>query len=196
MADRKDYVKRKTKETNVDLELVIDGRGKAKIKCEPAFFGHMLELFTRHGLFDLKIAAAGDLAVDDHHLVEDVGICIGKALREGLGDKRGITRYGFAQVPMDEALVEVAVDLGGRAYFVYKVQTPAKKVKKFDVQLVEEFLRALAFEAGMNLHVRMIYGRNTHHIIEAVFKALGRALDAASRIDPRVQGVPSTKGKL
>ena len=134
--------------------------------------------------------------MDDHHLVEDVGICIGRSFREGLDQKRGITRFGFAQVPMDEAVANVTVDIGGRPYLVYQIKTRARKVKKFDVQLVEEFLRALAFEAGINLHVRMLYGKNTHHIIEAIFKALGRALDAASRIDPRVEGIPSTKGKL
>ena len=157
---------------------------------QPALFFRSIEIRRMPGF------PKGDLEVDDHHLVEDVGICIGRSFREGLDQKRGITRFGFAQVPMDEAAANVTVDLGGRPYLVYQVKTPARKVKKFDVQLVEEFLRALAFEAGMNLHVRMLYGKNTHHIIEAIFKALGRALDAASRIDSRVEGVPSTKGKL
>ena len=196
MAKRTGSTKRKTTETEIDLKLIIDGRGNAKIDCGLPFLEHMLKLFARHGLFDLKIAASGDLAVDDHHLVEDLGICLGLAFKNGLSDKKSIARYGFAQVPMDEAAVNVTVDLSGRPYFVYRVRPPARKVKKFEVQLIEEFLRALAFGAEMNLHVQMLYGANTHHILEAVFKALGRALDAASRVDSRVTGVPSTKGKL
>ena len=196
MAKRKGTRKRKTRETNIDLELTIDGRGKSWIDCGLPFLEHMLELFTRHGLFDLKIKASGDIEVDDHHLVEDLGICLGQAISNGLGGKEGIVRYGFAQVPMDEALVNVTVDLSGRSFFVYGVKLPAKKVKNFEVQLVEEFLRAVAFGAEMNLHVQMLYGKNTHHIIEGIFKSLGRALDAATRMDPRVVGVPSTKGKL
>jgi imidazoleglycerol-phosphate dehydratase len=196
MAARKGTRKRKTRETNIDLELTIDGRGKSRINCGLPFLEHMLELFTRHGLFDLKVKATGDIEVDDHHLVEDLGICLGEAIKNGLGAKEGIVRYGFAQVPMDEALVNVTVDLSGRSFFVYGVKLPAKKVKNFEVQLVEEFLRAVAFGAEMNLHVQMLYGKNTHHIIEGIFKALGRALDAATRTDPRVVGVPSTKGKL
>lgn len=196
MAGRTGTRKRKTRETNIDLELTIDGGGQSRIKCGLPFLEHMLELFTRHGLFDLKVRASGDIEVDDHHLVEDLGICLGQAISNGLGGKAGIVRYGFAQVPMDEALVNVTVDLSGRSFFVYRVKLPAKKVKNFEVQLVEEFLRAVAFGAEMNLHVQMLYGKNTHHIIEGIFKALGRALDAATRIDSRVVGVPSTKGKL
>ena len=196
MAKRKSSTKRKTTETEIDLQFTIDGRGQAKIECQLPFLQHMLQLFARHGLFDLKISASGDLEVDDHHLVEDLGICLGLAIKNSLSDKRGISRYGFAQVPMDEAAVNVTVDLSGRPYFIYRVRPPAKKIKKFEVQLIEEFLRALAFGAEMNLHVQMLYGANTHHIFEALFKALGRALDAASRIDPRISGVPSTKGKL
>jgi len=196
MAKRKGTRKRTTRETDIDLELIIDGSGRAAIECGLPFLEHMLELFARHGLFDLKLKAAGDIEVDDHHLVEDIGICLGRAIKNGLGEKHGIVRYGFAQVPMDEALVSTAVDLSGRPFFVYRVQLPAKKVKNFEVQLIEEFLRAAAFSAEMNLHVQMLYGRNTHHIIEGIFKALGRALDEATRTDPRVVGVPSTKGTL
>jgi len=187
---------RKTKETDIRLDLALDGRGRTRIATTIPFFDHMLELLAVHGLFDLTIEAKGDTAVDDHHLVEDVGIVLGKALAVALGDKRGIARYGSATVPMDEALATAAVDLSGRPYFRYDVELSARKVKDFEVQLVEEFLRAFAFNAEMTLHVVLEAGRNTHHCVEAVFKAIGRALDAAVRIEPRRAGVPSSKGVL
>lgn len=187
---------RKTKETDIRLDLALDGRGRTRIATTIPFFDHMLELLAVHGLFDLTIKAKGDTAVDDHHLVEDVGIVLGKALAVALGDKRGIARYGSATVPMDEALATAAVDLSGRPYFRYDVELPARKVKDFEVQLVGEFLRAFAFNAQMTLHVVLEAGRNTHHCVEAVFKAIGRALDAAVRIEPRRAGVPSSKGVL
>jgi len=187
---------RKTKETSIALDLVIDGTGRTRISTTIPFFNHMLELLATHGLFDLTVKAKGDTAVDDHHLVEDVGIVLGKALAGALGDKRGITRYGSATVPMDEALATAAVDLSGRAYLRYDVELSAKKIKQFEVQLLEEFLRAFAFNAQMTLHVVLEAGRNTHHCGEAIFKAIGRALDAAVRVDPRRAGVPSSKGVL
>jgi len=195
-AKRSASVERTTKETQVALTLALDGRGAARIATTIPFFDHMLELLATHGLFDLTIKARGDTRVDDHHLVEDVGIMLGKALAEALGDKRGIVRYGSASVPMDEALATATVDLSGRAFFRYEVALRAKTIKRFDVQLVEEFLQSFAFNAQMTLHVVLEAGRNTHHCIEAVFKAIGRALDAATRLDPRRSGVPSSKGVL
>jgi imidazoleglycerol-phosphate dehydratase len=187
---------RKTKETQVALTLALDGTGAARIATTIPFLDHMLELLATHGLFDLTITARGDTRVDEHHLVEDVGIVLGTTLAEALGDKRGIARYGSATVPMDEALATAAVDLSGRAFLRYEAALPAKRIKGFDVQLVEEFLRALAFNARMTLHVVLEAGRNTHHCVEAIFKAVGRALDAATRLDPRRAGVPSSKGVL
>ena len=156
----------------------------------------MLDLFTKHGQFDLKVNANGDIEVDGHHTTEDIGICIGQALREALGDKKGIKRYGNAFVPMDEALAQVVIDLSNRPHFELKGEFPSSQVGTFDVELVHEFLWKVALEARMNLHVIVHYGHNTHHMIEAVFKALGRALDEATMIDPRIKGVPSTKGML
>lgn len=187
---------RTTKETRIELTLALDGAGRTKMSTTIPFFDHMLDLVGTHALFDLAVSASGDTAADDHHLVEDVGIVLGEALREALGDKRGIVRYGSATVPMDEALATAVVDLSGRAFFRYDVTLPAKTVRRFDVQLLEEFLRAFAFNAQMNLHVVLEAGRNTHHCIEAIFKALGRALDEATRTDPRRAGVPSSKGVL
>ena len=187
---------RKTKETDIRLELGLDGAGKTRISTTIPFFDHMLELMATHGLFDLTVKARGDTGVDDHHLVEDVGIVLGKALAEALGVKRGIVRYGSASVPMDEALATAAVDLSGRAFLRYEAALPAKKVKQFEVQLLEEFVRAFAFNAQMTLHVVLEAGRNTHHCTEAIFKALGRALCAATRLEPRRTGVPSSKGAL
>jgi len=193
---RTGIVKRDTKETNIDLKLVLDGRGEAAIKTEIPFFDHMLTLMTKHGLFDLDIAAKGDIEVDDHHTVEDVGICLGEALRKALGDKRGIKRFGYARLPMDEALGEVSIDISGRAFLVFNVNAPAKRIKKFEVQLVEEFMRAFVNTASITLHVNLIYGKNTHHIYESIFKALGKALDEATAIDARQKAIPSTKGIL
>ena len=189
-------VARTTKETSIQLELSIDGTGRAQIDTGVPFLDHMLDLFARHGLFDLKVKAAGDLEVDYHHTVEDVGLALGQALRESLGDKIGIRRFGEATVPLDEALVQSVVDLSGRPFFAYEVRLKQAKIGNFDVELIHDFLLALVNQAGMNLHVRMLAGRNPHHVIEAAFKGFARALDAATQRDPRVRGVPSTKGTL
>lgn len=189
-------VKRDTKETNIDLKLVLDGRGEADIKTKVPFFDHMLTLMAKHGLFDLNIKAYGDIEVDDHHTVEDVGICLGEAFKKALGDKKGIKRFGYAKLPMDEALGEVSIDISGRAFLVFNVDAPAKRIKKFEVQLVEEFMRAFVNTASITLHVNLIYGKNTHHMYESIFKALGKALDEAVAIDVRQKAIPSTKGIL
>lgn len=196
MPGRIGEVLRITKETKVKVFLEITGQGNFQGDTGVPFFNHMLELCTRHGLFNLNLNAQGDLAVDAHHTVEDVGITMGQALRQALGERIAIKRYGSAFVPMDEALILVAVDISGRPYLEFNVNFTASQVGGFDTELVEEFLRALATHAGLTLHVRMLSGKNTHHIIEAVFKALGRALREATEIDPRGQGVPSTKGIL
>ncbi|WP_226085851.1 imidazoleglycerol-phosphate dehydratase HisB [Mesobacillus sp. S13] len=189
-------VNRYTNETKIDLDFSIDGEGKTKLDTGVPFLSHMLDLFAKHGQFDLKVDAKGDVEVDGHHTTEDIGICIGQALREALGDKKGIKRYGNAFVPMDEALAQVVIDLSNRPHLEMRAEFPAQQVGTFDVELVHEFLWKLALEARMNLHVIVHYGKNTHHMIEAVFKALGRALDEATTIDPRVKGVPSSKGML
>ena len=194
--ERHASISRKTNETDIQLAFTIDGEGKAELDTGVPFLTHMLDLFTKHGHFNLTVTAKGDTEVDDHHTTEDIGICLGQALREALGDKKGIKRYGNAFVPMDEALAQVVVDLSNRPHFEFRGQFPSEKVGTFDVELVHEFLWKLALEARMNLHVIVHYGRNTHHMIEAVFKALGRALDEATMIDPRVKGVTSTKGML
>ncbi|HET7522037.1 MAG TPA: imidazoleglycerol-phosphate dehydratase HisB [Bacillales bacterium] len=194
--ERKAKVNRKTNETDISLRLAVDGNGDADLRTGVPFIGHMLELFTKHGKFDLSVTADGDTDVDDHHTTEDIAICLGQALREALGDKHGIQRYGDAFVPMDEALAHVVVDLSNRPHFELRGEFPSQKIGTFDVELVHEFLWKLALEARMNLHVIVHYGRNTHHMVEAVFKALGRALDEATLADPRVKGVPSTKGML
>jgi imidazoleglycerol-phosphate dehydratase len=194
---RKTSVERKTKETVIKIEIDLDGTGRYKIDTSIPFLDHMLSLMSKHGLLDLKIKAKGDIEVDDHHTVEDTGIVLGKAFRQALGDMRGIRRYGQAAVPMDESLATVNLDMSGRPYLVYKVEFPKKsKLKDFDPDLIEDFLQAFVSHSGTTLHVLVPYGRNTHHIIEAVFKALGRALRQAVEIDLRVKGVPSTKGKL
>ncbi|MBO3651875.1 MULTISPECIES: imidazoleglycerol-phosphate dehydratase HisB [Bacillus amyloliquefaciens group] len=187
---------RTTNETDIKLAFEIDGEGKADISTDVPFLTHMLDLFTKHGQFNLTVDAKGDTEIDDHHTTEDIGICLGQAFLEALGDKKGIKRYGSALVPMDEALAQVAVDLSNRPHLEMRAAFPQAKVGTFDTELVHEFLWKLALEARMNLHVIVHYGTNTHHMIEAVFKALGRALDEASSIDPRVKGVPSTKGML
>lgn len=188
-------VGRKTSETDIALELVVDGSGASSVVTGVGFLDHMLTLFARHGLFDLTVRCQGDTQVDDHHTVEDVGIALGQALRQALGDKAGIVRYGSFTCPMDEALVACHVDLSGRACLAYHL-TIDGKIGRFDGELVREFFGSLAANALMNLHLRQLDGVNRHHIAEAAFKAAGRALDAATRIDPRVQGVPSTKGTL
>jgi imidazoleglycerol-phosphate dehydratase len=189
-------VARKTRETDIRLELGLDGSGRTAVKTGVPFLDHMLELLGKHGLFDLAVQARGDVEVDDHHTVEDVGLVLGQALRQALGDKAGIRRYGEATVPLDEALVQTVVDLSGRPFLVYDVQIKRARVGRFDVELIHDFLLALVNQAGMNLHVRMLSGRNPHHVIEATFKGLARALDVATQHDPRVRGVPSTKGTL
>ena len=189
-------VARKTKETDIRLELHLDGDGRCTVKTGIPFLDHMLELFSRHGLFDLTVQARGDLEVDYHHTVEDVGLVLGQAMREALADKAGIRRFGEATVPLDEALVQTVVDLSGRPFLAYDVRIKQAKIGSFDVELIHDFLLALVNQAGMNLHVRMLAGRNPHHIVEATFKGLARALDVAAQRDPRVRGVLSTKGTL
>jgi imidazoleglycerol-phosphate dehydratase len=189
-------VTRTTKETAIRLTLDLDGSGRSEISTGVAFLDHMLELFARHGFFDLGVEAKGDLHVDYHHTVEDVGLVLGQALREALGDKAGIRRFGEATVPLDEALVQSVVDLSGRPFFAYDVKVAQQKIGQFDVELIHDFLLALVNQAGMNLHVRMLAGRNPHHVVEATFKGLARALDAAVQRDARLRGVLSTKGTL
>ena len=190
-------VERKTKETDIRLSINLDGEGKYIIDTSIPFIDHMLSLMSKHGLFDMKIKARGDIDVDYHHTVEDIGIVLGTAIKQALGNMKGISRYGQASVPMDEALAVVSLDLSGRPYLVYRVGFPKKsKIKNFDPDLIEDFLQAFAGNCSVTLHVESPYGRNTHHIIEAIFKALGRALKQAVSIDPRVKDVPSTKRRL
>ena len=197
MAVRKSSVKRKTTETNIKINFNIDGKGKGSINTQMPFLDHMLTLFTKHGLFDLYIDASGDLEVDYHHTVEDIGIVMGQAITRAVGEKRGIKRYGSAEIPMDETLASVALDLSGRPYLIYNVSLPRKvRIKEFDPDLIEDFFQAIVNNSGITLHINLQYGRNIHHIFEAIFKAFGRALDEATTIDSRISGVPSTKGKL
>ena len=193
---RKAKIERKTLETGVELELVIDGSGEHDISTGIPFFDHMLTHIARHGFFDLKVSATGDTEVDFHHSVEDIGICLGQAFKIALDGYKGIVRYGNALVPMDEALVSVAIDIGGRPHLVFNAKIERAKVGDFDTELVEEFLKAFSNHLGCNLHVNAMYGSNTHHIIEAIFKALAQALDAPTMKDKRVTGVLSTKGKI
>lgn len=193
---RQYQISRRTNETDIKLTFKIDGEGKNQIDTGVPFMNHMLDLFAKHGHFDLQVQAVGDIEIDDHHTTEDIGICLGIALKEALGDKKGIRRYGNSFVPMDESLAQVAIDLSNRPHLEFRAELPQAKVGSFDTELVHEFLWKLALEARMNLHVVLHYGSNTHHMIEAIFKALGRALDEATSIDPRVKGVPSTKGML
>jgi len=190
-------VSRETNETCVNISLNLDGEGKGEINTGAPFFDHMLELFARHGFFDLCVDARGDVEVDYHHLVEDVGLALGQAVRKALGDRAGITRYGFFVLPMDETLVTVSLDLSNRPYLVYNAEPPVTFVRDFNVNLFKEFFQAFANEAGANLHVRLEYGEEPHHVVEAVFKGFARALDAATRYEPRLGGaIPSTKGTL
>lgn len=194
---RKATIKRKTKETDISLSLNLDGRGDYRVNTSIPFLDHMLSLLSKHSLIDMRLRAKGDTHVDYHHTVEDIGIVLGKAVKEALKDMKGIRRYGSSIVPMDEALAMVSIDISGRHYLVYKVALPKRsKLKNFDADLIEDFLQAMVSSGGLTLHVNVPYGRNTHHIIEAVFKALGRALKEAVSIDKRVKGVPSTKGRL
>lgn len=189
-------IKRRTGETEVEVHLELDGTGRYRVETGIGFFNHLLSLLARHSCFNLEVHARGDLEVDGHHTVEDVGICLGLALKEALGAKEGIARYGQALLPMDDALVLVAVDLCGRGYLGYRAALPAERVGNFETELVEEFLRAATANGQFTLHVQLLAGRNTHHIAEAIFKGLGRALRAAAALDPRESGIPSTKGVL
>jgi imidazoleglycerol-phosphate dehydratase len=190
-------IERKTKETEIKIELCLEGTGKYAVHTSIPFLDHMLSLMCKHGLMDLKLRAKGDIDIDHHHTVEDTGIVLGKALRQALGDLKGISRYGQASVPMDESLATVSIDISGRPYLIYKAEFPKRsRLKDFDPDLIEDFFQAFASHAGITLHIGVPYGRNTHHIIEAIFKAAGRALRQAVAIDPRVKGVPSTKGRL
>jgi len=193
---RKKASQRKTKETAISLALNLDGKGESKIQTGVGFLDHMLDLLARHSGIDLEVKAVGDLHVDDHHLVEDVGLLLGKTLKESLGKKRGLARYGWAVLPMDESLVMCALDLGGRPYLSYGLELPAKRIKGFETELIEEFFRAVTNAGAINLHLTQLAGRNTHHIIEAAFKAFARALGQAVAPAGRTQGVPSTKGVL
>ncbi len=189
-------VKRTTRETNIFIRLCLDGTGQGKIDCGIPFMNHMLELFARHGLFDLDVAAHGDLEVDCHHTMEDLGLVLGEALKKALGDKKGIRRYGHTILPMDEALLLVALDLSGRPYLVYDVTPPADYILHLDVRLFHEFFQAFAVSSGMNLHIKQLSGAEVHHVFEGIFKALAKALDQATQFDPRIEGVLSTKGQL
>ncbi|MHC5034558.1 MAG: imidazoleglycerol-phosphate dehydratase HisB [Planctomycetota bacterium] len=195
--ERRAVAERKTHETSIRVELTLDGAGVSEIATGVGFLDHMLDLLTRHGLFDLQCKASGDLDVDAHHTTEDVGIVLGTAFAEALGDKRGIARFADARVPMEDSLAAIGLDLSGRGHLVYNVKFPSDKVGDFDVELVEEFLRAFCLNAGITLHVDLVRGNNSHHIAESVFKGTARALRAAVAIDPRLAGqVPSTKGVL
>lgn len=189
-------ITRETAETQIQLTIDLDGTGQNEIQTGVGFFDHMLTLFARHGLFDLTVHASGDLHVDQHHTVEDVGICLGRAIAQALGDKSGIRRYGSMSLPMEETLVSSALDLSGRFAFVFKVEFPTEKIGEFDTELVQEFWNAVAANVMMNLHLILHHGSNSHHISEATFKATARALREAVNIDPRQPGVPSSKGTL
>ena len=194
--ERISKVERKTSETDITLQFGIDGTGVVKIDTGIGFFDHMLNSFARHGFFDLECLAKGDLEVDCHHTIEDVGIVLGQAIKEAIGDKKGLNRYGSFILPMDEALVLCAIDLSGRPYFVYDVNLTTERVGGMDTEMVKEFFYAISYSAGMNLHIKMLEGSNNHHIIEAVFKAFAKALDIATKRDERIVDVLSTKGSL
>lgn len=193
---RKAKIERKTSETNIRILLDLDGTGKGKIDTTIPFLDHMLTLLARHGLFDLTVKGSGDTDVDDHHLVEDIGICLGRAVKEALAGKEGINRYGSATVPMDESLAAVHLDVSGRAYLVYDVNFGSRGIKTFDLALIREFFAAFAGASGMTLHVKVMYGKNNHHMAEAIFKAFARALLEAVARNARIRGVLSTKGTL
>ena len=193
---RQAQLTRETRETSIKLAINIDGSGKSQISTGIGFLDHMLELFAKHGFFDLTIEEKGDTHVDYHHSMEDLGLALGSAIAQAAGDKVGIRRYGSFLLPMDEALAEIALDLSGRPYLVYDVKMPATQVGDIDVQLFHEFFQALCVKAGLNMHIRLLAGEETHHVLEAIFKAFAKALDQATTFDPRVQGVLSTKGCL
>ena len=178
------------------MKINLDGKGINNLRTEIYFLNHMLTLFARHGFFDLEIKAKGDLEVDYHHTIEDIGICLGEAIKKALQDKKGIKRYGFTILPMDESLVQVALDLSGRGQLIYRVQFKQERVGSFEVSLVEEFFRALSYHSGMTLHINLLYGKSSHHIIEAIFKAFARSLDEAIREDNRLNNIPSSKGVM
>lgn len=195
--ERKATLTRKTAETDIALALAIDGRGRSQIATGVPFFDHMLTLFAKHGLFDLEVSCKGDVDVDYHHTVEDVGLVLGDAFKQALGDKLGIRRYGFFLLPMDESLARVVVDIGGRPHLVYEAEPPTMFVRDFNIVLVKEFCRAFSNALGCNLHVKLEYGEEPHHVAEAIFKGLARALDLATQVDPRAAGqLPSTKGRI
>jgi imidazoleglycerol-phosphate dehydratase len=193
---RKSVIKRVTNETDVNIEFLIDGTGESNIDTGIGFLDHMFTLFSRHGLFDIVIKAVGDLHIDAHHTVEDIGIVLGKAIKEAVGEKKSIKRYGHSLLPMDETLVLLAIDLSGRPYLAYDVNFPNQMAGGMETQLFQEFFRAVAINAEMNLHIKVLYGQNTHHMLEAIFKAFARALDEATRYDDRIEGVMSTKGTI
>ncbi len=196
MKKRTSNINRKTTETTIKISLNLDGEGKRTISTGIGFFDHMLDLLAKHALFDLEIKASGDTEIDYHHTVEDVGICLGQAVKEALGDKAGITRFANISVPMQEALANIALDIGGRSALVFNVKLDTEKVGDFDTELIKEFLEAFSVNAGINLHVDVPYGENSHHISEAIFKGVAKALDRATRLDERTDEVPSTKGIL
>ncbi|TCW38102.1 imidazoleglycerol-phosphate dehydratase [Thermohydrogenium kirishiense] len=193
---REAEVNRKTAETEVYVKINIDGAGKSHINTGIGFLDHMLNLFSKHGLFDLQVEAKGDLYVDSHHTVEDIGITLGQAFLKALGDKKSIKRYGLSYVPMDEALIRAVVDISGRPYLYYDLELKMQALGNFETETVEDFFRAFAYNSYITLHVEQLHGKNTHHIIEGAFKALGRSLDEATKIDDRIDGIPSTKGVL
>jgi imidazoleglycerol-phosphate dehydratase len=194
--EREATIVRKTRETDITVELRLDGKGEAQIETGIPFFDHLLDSFARHGLFDLRVRAKGDLHVDQHHTVEDVGIVLGQAVRRAIGDGAGLRRFGSARIPMADARILVDLDLSNRAYFVWRVELPRDWVADFDAALVEDFLYAFCMNGGVDLHVERSYGHNIHHVLEGIFKGLGRALDEATTRDPRIQGALSTKGSL
>lgn len=196
MNERTASLKRKTKETDIEIRLNLDGSGVYRNRTGIPFLDHMLDLLAKHALFDLQVKCRGDLEVDYHHTVEDVGLALGDALNAALGDRKGITRYGWSLLPMDEALAQVALDLGGRPYLVYSLATKKRKIRDFDVDLMEEFWRAFATQARMNLHIAHLYGQEPHHALESIFKGVAKALLAACTRNPRIKGVPSSKGKI
>lgn len=196
MTERFAQIKRDTTETQIELALNLDGEGNRELTIPVPFLRHMLDLFAKHGGFDLRVNANGDIDIDDHHTVEDIGIALGQAFREAIGDKKGIRRYGNRFTPMDEALAQVTLDISGRSFLVFNAQFPKEYVGTFNTELVEEFFRAFAGNAGVTLHINVPYGTNTHHMIEAIFKAFGGALSEAVAIDPKMKGIPSTKGVL
>jgi imidazoleglycerol-phosphate dehydratase len=193
---RKATLLRKTRETEISVSLNVDGQGKARVKTSIGFLNHLLELFSAHSLIDLNLRAKGDLEVDQHHTMEDIAITLGQALKKALGDRKGIRRYGFAFVPMDESLARCVVDLSGRSYLVFSAKLSQRMTKDLEAEMVEEFFRALAANLGANLHLELLYGRNSHHQLEALFKAFAMAMRTACEKDPRRQGIPSSKGTL